>query len=260
VELQERAFTIAPIVDEHGVIMGAVSLAELRRAAALTPDAFVKTLSKPVETIRANAPLLDAIIAMTERSVRQLCVVSKAPETTLVGIVAMSDVIQVHARMAHPAKQRLPAKLATEVRVANVLREAVVVDGSTKLTELDNTRSCIVRMDDCYGALLAEDAVRLVRDENLSMLTAADVAQAVPIVSPRATLDELVRALHAGDANALIVQDAADENPLGIVSRTDLASALLDWYAIATSASKASLGPSISRRFSAARAISPHKS
>jgi predicted transcriptional regulator len=260
-ELQDKSFTIAPIVNEHRVVIGAVSLAELRRAAQLDPDASVKELSKPVDSIRANEPLLEAVIAMTERSVRQLCVVSETQEKALVGIVAMSDVVQVHVRMAEPAKPRAPVKLATEVRVANVLREAVVVDGATKLTELDSTRSCIVRMDDVYGALLAEDVVRLVRDENLSMLTAADVAQAVPVVPSRATLDELVRALHGADANALIIQDAAAQDPLGIVSRNDLASALLDWYAVATSASKGSPGSSISRKISAAaRTIAAQKS
>ena len=239
--VQGQTFTIAPVLDQRGAVTGAVALAELRAAATVTPDALVQTLSKPAQSIGADEALLEAVVRMTDQNVRQLCVLSKSKEPVLIGILAMSDVVQVHARAApqRSARRTSVVSLAAEVHAADILREGVVIEGATKLTALESHRSdglCfIVRLANGYGALLPEDLRAFQRDDNLNMLTAADVARPAPVVSPRAGLEDLTRILHNANANALTVFDAYRQNPIGIVSRTDLASALLDWYALAIS-------------------------
>jgi CIC family chloride channel protein len=237
--LRGETFSSAPILDERGAIIGSVALAELRRAAATSPELRVQGLVEPAQSIDPGEALLEAMVRMTDQRVKQLCVVS---DGALIGIVAMRDII--HARSAPKADPRRASQtsIAVEVRAADLARAAMVVDGQTKLTELDgglsDARCFIVRLGDGYGAILPEDLSAYLRDDDLSMLTAMDVARAAPIVWPRATLEELTRVLHHAKSNVLTVCDVSSQTPLGIVSRSDLASALLDWYAAAIAASK----------------------
>jgi CIC family chloride channel protein len=243
--LQGESFSSAPALDEHGVVIGAVALAELRRAASSSPDALVQSLVKPAQSIGADEALLEAMVRMTDRRVKQLCVVSKSREPELIGIVAMSDIVHAYASSTAKADARRVshAGIAVEVRAAEIARDAVIIDGSTKLTELAKIPSdagCfIVRLSEGFGAIFPEDLNAFMRDDNLSMLTAADVARVAPIVSPRATLEELTRLAQHTKADALTVCDAYFQSPVGVVSRSDLANALLDWYALALDASGA---------------------
>ncbi|HTU57595.1 MAG TPA: chloride channel protein, partial [Polyangiales bacterium] len=192
--LQGQTFTSAPVLDQRGAVTGVVSLAELRRVAAATPEATVQTLSQPAQSIRADEALLEAVVRMTDRGVRQLCVVSSGRQHVLIGIVAMSDVVQVHARAAPQGRGRR-LSIASEVHAADIQREGVVVDGASKLSSLESPRAdglCyIVRLSEGFGALLPEDLRAFSRDDNLSMLTAADVARPAPAVSPHAGLEDL---------------------------------------------------------------------
>lgn len=242
--LQGETFFSAPVIGERGVLLGVAALAELRRAAFTSPDMRVESLAKSAQSIGADEVLLEAMVRMTDQRVKQLCVVTNSPKPKLIGIVAMSDI--VHARSAPKVDARHSARMniAIEVRTAEIARDAVIVDGATKLTELDNlasdTRCFIVRSGgEGYGAILPDELDAFLRDDNLSMLTAADIACAAPLVSPRASLEELTRVMHKAKSNALTVCDAYFQSPVGIVSRHDLANALLDWYALAIATSNA---------------------
>jgi CIC family chloride channel protein len=241
--LEGETFSSAPMLDERGAVIGVVALSELRRAASNAPDVPVQSLATPAQSIGADEALLEAMVRMTDQRVRQLCVVTSGREPVLIGIVSMSDIVHAHARSAPKADSRRSSQtnIAVEVRAAEIARDAVIIDGATKLTELDSlpsdARCFIVRLAEGYGAILPEDLNAFFRDGNLRMLTAADVARAAPLVSPRATLEELTRVLHNAKSNALTVCDAYFQSPVGIVSRSDLADALLDWYALAIAVS-----------------------
>lgn len=235
-----QSFAIAPILDRSSAVIGAVSLADLRLAASLTPDVSVQSLRTPVQTIRASEPLLEAIVRMTDQGVRQLCVVSEGREPALLGIVAISDVVHVHARAAPGKPRRISTpNLASAVRAVDIMREGVLIDGATKLSELKGARACfIVSTSKGYSSLFPQDLADFARDDNLSMLTVADVARPAPVVVWRASLEDMTRTLHKVQASALTVLGA--DGPVGMVSRADLASALLEWYALAISAPNAS--------------------
>jgi CIC family chloride channel protein len=245
-QLEGQTFTLAPILDERSVLVGVVPVPELRRAALATPDAQVQSLSQAANSIGADEALLEAVVRMTDQRVKQLCVVTNSQAPLLLGMVAMSDVVRshTHARTAPHADARRPShvSIAAQVRAADIAREGVVIDGATKLTQLDGSSAdancLIVRLNEGYGALLPEDLHEFFRDGDLTMLTAAELARPAPVVSPLASLEDLTRTLHDAKASALTVYDSYAERPIGIVSRADLAGALLDWYALAISAAE----------------------
>jgi chloride channel protein, CIC family len=242
--VREQTFALAPILDERSVLVGVVSLAELRTAASTSPTARVESLRQPARSIGADEALLQAVVSMTDQRVKQLCVTTKSEAPLLLGIVAMSDVVRAHAQTRTTpqadARRHSHVSIAAEVRASDIARDCVAVDGATKLTQLETSApdaSClVVPLREGFGALLPDDLQAFSRDHDLSMLTAAELARPAPVVSPLASLEDLTRVLHASHASALTVYDADAKRPVGVVSRGDLADALLDWYALAISA------------------------
>jgi len=256
-KLRDQTFTIAPVVDALGVALGCVSVYELRRAAVTEPESSVEKLMTPVCSIHPDAPLVHAIVRMTDLGVRQLCVLQRGVDELVVGVVAMSDVVRAHARAVSGSAARAHSSsappLSPNVQARDIMREAVLVSEATPLPELEKQlpggRGFIVyglangtteHSADSYRAVLPEDLGAFARDEDFeSVLRAGDVAQAAPAVPAAASLQELAYALHSAQANAAVVYEGPRHALLGIVTRAALADALLEWF----TATRASSGP-----------------
>lgn len=236
----DRTFSRAPVVDVNGSPIGVVGVAQLR--SAIDSTSAISTLLQPGHVIRSDAPLLRAIVRMNELSTRQLLVVDAASEARLVGILAMSDVVHAHARAA-PNSLRSGGMQRRAPRLelaAGALKVAPVEVGrSTKLQELAGllrdgaAEAFLVRQGaNEFGVLLQEHVLEFALDESLKgIVIAADLARPAPTVPDGAGFSALVEALHNGDREAVVVVDDQTGKPVGIVSRNNLARALLDWYA-----------------------------
>lgn len=136
--------------------------------------------------------------------------------------------------VSQPAGARREQALSS---AGEIIRPATVVDGAAKLHELEammpTGRCLIVRSGEGFGAICPEDLSLLLRAGDPSELTAAKLARSAPIVSARASLEELTRVLHQTKADALTVCDPDLQTPVGVVRRSDLAQALFEGYATA---------------------------
>jgi CIC family chloride channel protein len=230
-----ETFTLAPVTDARGVVLGGVLLSELRDAATRTPQESVESVLEPVHSIAPDARLVQAVVRMTELGVRQLVVVEGAG--VLVGIVAMSDVVRAHGRAA-PTSIPPPTSAATPSparSAASLMTTVVLVESSGKLSELaiqdDEARNFLVRLADGYRVMLEADIQAWSREAELDgLVTVADLARPAPVVAPTASLSEIARVLGQARAEAVVVESLDDPGPLGIVTRTALANALLDWF------------------------------
>lgn len=234
------SFAIAPVQDAHGALAGGVALTELRRAAVQQPDARVSTLVKPLPTISASAPILQAVVHMTDLGVRQLAVSADLPSAPLLGIVAISDLIRAHARAAARSGSTAPPATASippgpELRAQSLSRAVRVLPADTSLRDLllddaEAAHSYVVRLSEGDRVLLPEDLLTVAREEDFeTVLRAGDLARPAARVQPGSNLSELARALREADATVAIVYDL-EQRPVGVVTRTALADALLDWF------------------------------
>jgi len=246
--LEGRAFTIAPVV-KRGEAVGGVLLAELRRAASNTPEMSVRDLLLPMQIIRADAPLMAAVVRMTDLGVRQLLVVDTTDVSKLLGIVAMSDLVRAHAHAAPasvmPHTNSSSASVSgPELRAETLMLSCVVVPAETKLSQLaerlHDTQSFVVRSADRFSVLPLQSVDGLLRDEDLEgVLIAGDVARAAPTVSLRANLQELLRALYDARSEAAVVCGESGREPLGIVTRSAVSDALFEWFTVRANAARA---------------------
>jgi CBS domain-containing protein len=92
--LGARTFHSLPVVDASGAVMGLAHSADVRAAAS---SDLLASLTQPGYVIEHDAPLARAVVRMNELGVRQLLVVQ---DETLVGVLAMSDVIRAHAKVS----------------------------------------------------------------------------------------------------------------------------------------------------------------
>lgn len=240
--MASRTFACLPIIDAAGVVLGVVPVSQLRSAAVAAEDP-VRTLMRPGHVIRSDAPLLRAVVRMNDLGVRQLLVMGAGPAEGLVGILAMSDLVRAHAKAtlsggaAPPSAQALGPK--GDLRAGSLMTPVVMVSPATTVSELAREmrsgegKAAVVRgggLD--LSVVLPEHLVEFHGDEELQrMLIAADVARPARAVPGKdAQLTALARAMEEG-AEAAIVLDPETKEPIGVVTRSALALAVLDWYA-----------------------------
>jgi signal-transduction protein with cAMP-binding, CBS, and nucleotidyltransferase domain len=91
----------------------------------------------------------------------------------------------------------------------------------------------LVRTDYDYRVLLPEYLAEFARDDELvTILVAVDLARAAPSVDESTDLQHLARALSDANADAVIVLGLHTQEPVGVITRRILESALLDWFAM----------------------------
>jgi CIC family chloride channel protein len=248
-------FALLPVVDERRCVTAAVHARQVRGAVAAgalrTP---LLELAQPVQTIHADALLLDAVVRMTRLGVRQLVVTDGNAHERLVGILSMTDLVRAHARTARAEDTAQHAAVADDdatddgapprssphdLRAGGIMVAAPVVPVDAALHALIDhalASSChvvVVAHADRAPGLITLDRLRpFLRDEDLQkMLRAADLERPAPCLAAGAPLMEVVRALVDGDAPAVVVVDGDGRTPRGVVTREEVSAVLLDWYA-----------------------------
>ncbi|MEY2937314.1 MAG: hypothetical protein RL033_8063 [Pseudomonadota bacterium] len=236
--LSGASFAIAPVMGEDGTVLGSVSVNELRLLQDRA-DASLTLLMRPAPLIRADAPLLRAIVRMNDLGTRQLFVVDERTGKHLVGILAMSDLVQAHSRAVRGANPKDRGALRREPEPAELMLRAAIVDSTAKLSELraqlgEGGPGCLlVRTDYDCRVLLPEYLAEFARDDELvTILVAVDLARAAPSVDESTDLQQLARALSDANADAVIVLGAQTQEPIGVITRRTLEAALLDWFAM----------------------------
>ncbi|MBK7864488.1 MAG: chloride channel protein [Archangiaceae bacterium] len=241
--LKGKTFSLCPVLD-GGRLFGAVTLIALRKAAAEgAGDRPVSTLTQPAETVSVGTPLRLAAARMSRAAARQLLVLDE--QGRLAGLLAMSDVLNAHARAAAPddSSGRVPpddALLAIKVGLLAV--EAVPVTAATPLPELLDlliaARGGALPVEGAPGgqcAVATLESVRELRpdDEALGpLLVAADVGKPVRPISPAADLLQALRAMDEQNVDALPVVDGpAGTAPYAVLTRADLGRFLFSHYA-----------------------------
>lgn len=230
-----HSFALLPVLEGDRRIRGVVPLSELR---ALPGASQVSRWARPAHTIVKDAPLLRAMVRMNDLGVRQLFVVDGAGRMT--GVVSIADVVRVNARVVRSLRGRpsvAPLLPLPEIRAGSIMAPLLRADPGDSVFELvEALRSgvagvfvvtgrdgaCSVVLTDHLGELFPED-------DMLKMLIAADVAIPSPEVSEDADIRTLARALPDEPHTAVVV--IAGGIATGVVTRSALAHALLDWYA-----------------------------
>ena len=99
--VKEHPFTKFPVVNERGNLVGIVTESRLRRRLAENRgDEMVSSFARAEEYLRVDQPLVDALVRMHKLGARQMAVVDTQHGVHVVGVLAMSDVMRAHARVA----------------------------------------------------------------------------------------------------------------------------------------------------------------
>jgi CIC family chloride channel protein len=233
-----KSFTLLPVIGADASVTGVLSVGQLSQA---DPAASIATLIESVQLINKEEPLLRALVRMNDLGVRQLVVINGG--SRLVGMLAMSDVARAHARALRSPEAQPPAPRAQStpnLDARALMLPALSVPEATKLSELLDRMSgdpiaafVVQRSNSRVMAILPEQLAEFGRDPELArMLIAADVARPVTIVAPNTTVTELVSQLQTSRDQAAVVIDSHGSS-IGVVRRSTLAEAILDWYAAA---------------------------
>jgi len=237
VEAQKRVlgsrFLTVPVLDEQRVVESTLLTSQLLAA---PPDAELRSLCRPAQTIDANLPLSRAVLKMHELETRELVVVE--PHTrALAGLLSVQDLLQFRARLSEFAGSSPRAYANPNLHPRALMIPAQEVPPSIRLSELVALRSegdnwaYLVKTGDEWGAILPEHMNEYARDADLEvMLVAADVIRPAAPLSDEANLSELVTALRTSDTAALVLVNAAGEAQ-GVVPRERLGEVLLQRYA-----------------------------
>ena len=236
-----RPFACLPVVDEAGLVLGVVKVAELC-APGHDPERLVTELTRPPLVIPRDAPLLRAVVRMNDEGVRQLLVVAAGAAKRLVGVLAMSDLVRAHARAATaPVRRATTARpvAAPDLGARALMGAATVVTGATPIAELSarvrtsGPNAFVLRAPaGGFGVLLGEHLRDVARDEDLEkLLIAADLMRPASQVDEDADLAALMASMRDEHAEATVVVDAATREPVGVITKAALAMAVLAWYA-----------------------------
>jgi chloride channel protein, CIC family len=233
------SFTVAPVLDAEGVVLGSVSVAQLRRS-PLSPGAAVISLMRPAQLIRADAPLLRALVRMSDLGTRRLLVVDEKTGKHLVGVVAMRDLVRAHFRCAlGPRARAQGAPLAAEPE--GLVMPVATVEGNAPLPQLQDllndgsAAALLVRGEYEHRVILPDQLPSFAQHEELArQLVARDLARRVPAIQQTSELQLVARVLSDADADAVVVLDRAGEAPVGIITRRGLEARLLEWMASTT--------------------------
>lgn len=98
-QIGTRVFTTLPVADATGHVIGVVPVSRLR-AARDTPERRLGTMLRPAHVVPSDWTLMRAVDRMNELGVRQILVTAPESDGILVGLLAMSDLVRVHARLA----------------------------------------------------------------------------------------------------------------------------------------------------------------
>jgi CIC family chloride channel protein len=150
-------------------------------------------------------------------------------------LLAQDGVVLPHAslvpQVATATRTPLPT---TEARHGN----APIVPPATRVADLalrlldGDTEAFLVRHDDgSFSGVLAEQVSELARDADLAnILIAADVVHPAATVDPGADLGQLAALLQREQTEIAVVLDRETGAPCGVVTRTAVARAYLDWH------------------------------
>lgn len=240
---RDRTFTLLPVTNASGDLVGVVRIPRLRAAAASGEEKTALTaLLEPARTVRSDASLVRSIVQMNDAGVRQFVVVDDAQASHLVGVIAMSDFVRAHARAASAPGEAPPStqsRPAASRHARQLMARADLVPGGTRLEplleQLSNSpaKALIVEgPEGHYGVVLLEFVRELGREDELEgVLIAADVARRVPLVPQTAELADVVRSFSEGGQEAVLVMGAQGGRPVGVITRAAVTEVLLDWYA-----------------------------
>lgn len=96
-----HGYSAYPVVAEDGRYAGLVGEARLRRTLAEGGGRrAVREVAERGDQVFPDQPLVRAVVRMNQTGARQLAVVSRGDERTLLGILTMSDVVSAQARAA----------------------------------------------------------------------------------------------------------------------------------------------------------------
>src|SRR5262249_39431107 len=128
-----RAQRLYPVVDGQGLLLGAVTAAELRKKArrggAVSPVLSEIARPRPVVAY-PDESLREAVYRMAERGHSRLLVVERSEPRRVVGLVALSHVLRARARHLEE-ERRLEGALPLPFRPAAIPESAPgVVAGS----------------------------------------------------------------------------------------------------------------------------------
>jgi len=233
---QSSDFALLPVLDAAGVPKGSVAIEDLLRSAG---DAGLDALVRPVNVIRSDEPLVRALVHMNDAGIRQLVVIDPV-SGHLAGMLTTTDVVRGHARaLRATAGKRADGSLRPppEISARHLMADVELIERSAKLPDLvERVETVGVRafaLRDREGRLsvvLPEHLEEIALDEELQrMLVAADVARPVGRLGAGAGLTELLDAIHVQRQDAVAVTDEEGEL-LGVVTRSTLAQAVLDWF------------------------------
>ena len=231
-----RDFACLPVVDRPGNVVGTIAVSELRAA---DPAGSLATLLRPARTVRGDMALLRAVVRMNDLGVRQLLVVDSDADLRLIGVLAMSDIVRTHARVAAKSAgaELTPLPMALpEVRAASLMIPADLISRQTLVAEL------LTRLDDGPRAFLIDEGASgagVILPEQLRefadghdlarMLRASDLAQAATGVEASTDLTTLARLMRESQAAMMVVLDE-HRVPVGVVTRAAVSLAFLEWY------------------------------
>jgi CIC family chloride channel protein len=93
-------YSIYPVLDSQAALIGLISEARIRRRlAGGQGETLLREHARALEYLRADEPLLDAVVRMNRLGARQMVVVA-ADGGKLLGMLAMSDVMRAHVAAA----------------------------------------------------------------------------------------------------------------------------------------------------------------
>jgi chloride channel protein, CIC family len=234
-----KNFALVPVVGDEQALLGAISVSELRQA---KDHESVATLTRTAHRVRADEPLVRAVIRMNDLGTRQLLVLDAASGTRLVGVLSMSDVVRTYASAASGGNSSAETKdrhSMLELRVETLMLASILVPGSLAVTELakrmhsSGAKVAVVRLHaNEYRVLLPEQINEFARDEELEkMLVAEDLARVAPTIAHDADIRTLLAVLQDRETETAIVLGAEHE-PVGVVTKNVLARAFYEKYGL----------------------------
>jgi CBS domain-containing protein len=233
-----RAFTACPVLDAQGRLAGFVPLAVLRQVATAQPERRVVELVLAGETVSVDTPLTAAAARMSSARVRQLAVLDVTGR--LAGVLAMSDVVRAHARVATEDPQtKADALLATKVsRLAVDERPVPRSTGLRDLLDLlviARAGALPVEVENgAYAVVMLEHVRALWREgpELDALVVAADVARVAPALAPDADVLHALKLMDLENLDALpLVDGPIGSQPRGVLTRADVGRFLFAQYA-----------------------------
>lgn len=96
--VRDQEFTTFPVVDEKDRCVGMVTEMRLRRTLVDNEGSMtVRSIALKPQTIFSDQSLSKAVLKMSDSRIRQLAVIERGEERTLVGIITMSDIVRSQA-------------------------------------------------------------------------------------------------------------------------------------------------------------------